>query len=74
MTRALPEVEDAVVEGKLKGDIGLKINRPANRTTGGKKQMVVIGEIINCAQIERGALIWEIRFELGLMINFSANG
>ena len=59
-------------EGELPGDITLKIRRTVNRTAGGKKQMLVFGEINHGSHVERRVVPAAV-LQGGAMINFAAD-
>ena len=66
-------MEKAIVEGELPGKITLEINVASDGTAGGEKQMLVVVEIEGCSNVESSAVVWEIGFVGGLMIDLSAD-
>ena len=46
-------MKQAVVEGKLIGDVELELRRAVNGAAGGEKQMLLLAQINNRADIER---------------------
>ena len=66
-------MEQAVVTGKLIGDVTVKSHRAVNGPADREKQMVILTQINHRACVERRAGIGKVGLRLRLMIDLHAN-
>ena len=66
-------LEQAVVKRELPGDVTLELRRAVNGPASREEQMLLLAEINDRADVERGAYIGKVGLIRGLMINFRAN-